>query len=241
MVILSMGKRYTTSVCFAPLIFYLPELQEYDSQIDQRDSLRVEWFWGSQDKKMAIERRTTPKRTHFTGEAPGPERRQDLVDGGIVNRTGFHPEASAEKELLDLGYPKAPTLVARGGTDQAESPGSDMTGQLFEECGLPRSGQIVKNIKEHDVAAKVTGGKDIADGKCNVAVSAPGDLLCLGDFRRVEIDADERRKETTFPQIELKETNTTADIEHRERRVLEQLEGSGENWITAQFSARVAL
>ncbi|MEI9893616.1 MAG: hypothetical protein WDN28_06880 [Chthoniobacter sp.] len=95
-------------------------------------------------------------------------------------------------------------MSRRVGADEAKGAGGDVLGELFEERGLAGGGQVVEHIEKDDVAAEIAGGESVTDAERDVAVGAPGDELGLGDFRRIEINANQRRKKASLAQIELK-------------------------------------
>ena len=105
--------------------------------------------------------------------------------------------------LGDPGHPKTGPLVPRTIADDEHATGRHTRGEVAQERPLNVDRQVMKNVKERDVAAerrKIAPDIMITDFKIVVAVLSDGRSVI--DFSDVGVEPEDRMPATAFAQIQ---------------------------------------
>jgi hypothetical protein len=100
--------------------------------------------------------------------------------------------------------------------DDEDATGRDPFRQAREQRGLLRVREVMQDIEERDVTAKIRQLRvDVLKAEFDVAVPLGGDGGAAFDLARVQVEAKDRLKAGAFPQIKGEQSHPATDVEDR--------------------------
>src|SRR5205085_8660921 len=112
-------------------------------------------------------------------------------------------------------HPETRPAFPRAVADDQKTPWSDAAGKMRQERVLRRLGQIVKHIKESNVAGENRNRSEhVLVSKIDIVIVGGGDPAPVANLARIQIEPEHRLAAGAFAKVKGQQADAAPDIEN---------------------------